>query len=135
MKTDKDDTVAQIITLPRRFHGLGNVSMVSLLEGTGYFGLHDQISEDDIRKALLRCPECIREWVQYPEDKRTSSGWYITENDEGCYEVGNVTEGGDVQHRLVYDNQIDACAAFVKREIENIIPASAPRPRAKADQD
>jgi hypothetical protein len=117
-----DDIVAQIITLPRRFHSLGNASMFSLLQGTGYFGLHDHISEHDIREALLRCPECIQEWMRYSEDKRTSSGWYITENDEGCYEVGDVTERGDLQQRLVYADPIDACAAFVKREIENIRP-------------
>ncbi len=122
MNTNTAEMVAQIITLPRRFHSLGNVSVFSLLQATGYFGLHDQISEDDIREALHRCPECIQEWVQYSEDKRTSSGWYIMENDEGCYEVGYVSEGGDLQERLVYDNQIDACAAFVKREIENIRP-------------
>jgi hypothetical protein len=120
MNVSKSDMVAQVVTLPRRFHSLGNVSMFSLLEATGYLGLHDQISEEDIRAALARCTECIQEWVQYSEDKRTSSGWYVMENDEGCYEVGYVTERGDRQRRVVYDKLVDACAAFVKREIENI---------------
>lgn len=112
--------VAQIVTLPRKFHSQGTVSMFSLLQGTGYFGLHDQISEDDIREALLRCPEYIHDWVEYSQDKRTSTGWYITENDEEVWEVGYVTERGDLQQRLVYHNQVDACATFVKREIEDI---------------
>jgi len=39
---DINDLVAQIVTLPRRFHSLENISMFSLLEGTGYFGSYDQ---------------------------------------------------------------------------------------------
>ena len=84
----KSDIVGQLITLPRRFHSLGNVSMFSLLEVTGYFGLREQVSEADIRAALVGCPECIQKWFQYSEDKRTSSGWYLSENDEECYRNG-----------------------------------------------
>ena len=110
----------QIATLPRRFQSLAYVSMSSLVEAIGYFGFHDQISEADIRAALARCPECIREWMQYSEGKRTSSGWYLTHNDEGCYEVGYVTERGELQQRMAYSNSTDACAAFIKHELENI---------------
>src|SRR5947207_3241491 len=78
----------QIVTMPRRFHSLGNISIFSLLEETGYFELHDQVSESDIRVALLRDPECVQEWMQYCSDKRTSSGWFIRLNDEELYEVG-----------------------------------------------
>jgi hypothetical protein len=77
MNMDKSDIAAQIVTLPRRLYRLGNVSIFSLLEATGYFKLHDQISESDIRTALLDCPECVQEWMLYSEDKRTSSGWYV----------------------------------------------------------
>jgi hypothetical protein len=94
--------------------------MFSLLEATGYFGFHNQISEPDIRAALGRCPQCVEEWMQYSEDKRTMSGWYVAHNDEGCYEIGYLTERGDLQQRLVYKENVDACAAFVKRELENI---------------
>ena len=74
VRMKKSDTVGQLVTLPRRFHSLGNVSMFSLLEVTGYFGLHEQVSEVDIRAFLVRCPECVQEWFQYSEDKRTSRG-------------------------------------------------------------
>jgi hypothetical protein len=110
----------QIATLPRRFHSQGNVSMFSLVKATGYLEFHDQISEANIRAALVRRPKCIRDWMQYSEDKRTSNGWYLTHNDEGCYEVGYITERGKRQQRLAYDNRTDACAAFIKHELENI---------------
>ena len=120
MKPNKSDIVAQIVALPGTFHSLGEVSMFSLLQQTGYFELHDQISEGDIRAALLRCTECVQEWMQYAEDKRTPSGWYVTENDEGCYETGYIADAHTRTNRVQYENAIDACAVFIKREIESI---------------
>ena len=112
--------VGQLVTLPRRFHSLGNVSMFSLLEVTGYFGIHEQVSEADIRAALVRCPECVQEWFQYSEDKRTSSGWYLTENDEECYETGYIADVHTCTNRVQHDKAIDACAVFIKHELEDI---------------
>ena len=119
---NQNDMLAQIVTLPQTFHSLGNVSIFALLEATGYFRLHDQISKEDIRAALLRCPECVEGWMQYAEDKRTPSGWYVTLNDEGCYETGyfDIAAVHNRTNRVQYDNAIDACAAFIKQEIESI---------------
>jgi hypothetical protein len=120
VKPNKSEIVAQIVRLPQTFHSLGNISIFSLLEATGYFKLHDQISEQDFHAALIRCAECVKEWMQYAEDKRTANGWYVTVNDEGCYETGYIADDGTRTNRLQYDNAIDACAAFIKREIESI---------------
>ena len=117
---ENEEIAAQIVAIPQKFHSLGNVSVFSLLEATGYFGLHDQISEGDIRTALLPCPECVQEWMQYAEDKRTSSGWYVTHNDEGCYETGYIADARTRTNRVQYENAIDACAAFIKHEVETI---------------
>lgn len=116
------DIAMQIVTMPRRFHSLGNISIFSLLKETGYFELHDQISEEDIRTALLCCPECIREWMQYSEDQRSSNAWYFTLNDEGLYETGHfdIKSVPNDTNRVQYANAIDACAAFIKHEIESI---------------
>jgi hypothetical protein len=120
MSFNKSDMIAELVTLPRRFHKLGNVSMFSLLEATGYFGLHDQISEEDIRDGLVRCPECAQEWLQYSEDKRTSNGWYVVQNEEGLYETGFVAHAGTSTNRVQYDSSIHACASFIKHELEDI---------------
>jgi hypothetical protein len=118
--SEADNIANQIVTLPRKFHALGNVSFFSLLQSTGYFERHDQISEDELREALLRYPECIQEWMQYAEDKRTPSGWYLTQNDEGCYETGYIADAHARTNRVQYENATDACAAFIKHEIESI---------------
>jgi hypothetical protein len=120
VKSEKNNMVAQIVTLPRTFHSVRSVLIFGLLEATGYFELHDQISEGDIRAALVHCSECVQEWMQYAEDKRTPSGWYVTVNDEGCYETGYVVDARTRTNRIQYDNAIDACAAFITREIESI---------------
>jgi len=36
------------------------------------------------------------------------------------YEVGCVAEDGDRKKQVQYKNQIDACASFIKREIEDL---------------
>ena len=121
MNLNKADMATQIVTLPRTFHSLGNVSIFYLLQATGYFDLHDQTSEADIRAALVRCPECVQEWMQYCSDKRSSSGWHIRLNDEELYEVGYFDIKADHDtNRVQYENAIDACAAFIKHEIESI---------------
>ena len=114
------DIAMQIVTIPRKFH-TGDMSVFALLEATGYFELHDQVSESDIRVALLRDPESVQEWMQYCSDKRTSSGWFIRLNDEELYEVGYFDIKADYDtNRVQYENAIDACAAFIKHEVESI---------------
>ena len=112
------DMAMQIVTIPRKSHAM-DMSPSSLLEATGYFERHDQISEDDIRAALLRCPECIQEWMQYAEDQRSSSAWYFTLNDEGLYETGHfdIKSIPNNTNRVQYKKAIDDCAAFIKHVI------------------
>jgi hypothetical protein len=116
----KSDIVGLLVTLPRRFYSLGNISMFSLLEVTGYFGIYEQVSEADIRAALVRHPECVQEWFHYSEDKRTSLGWYLTENDGQCYETGYIADAQTRTNRVQHDNTIGACAVFIQHELEDI---------------
>jgi hypothetical protein len=96
--------------------------MFSLLEETGYFELHDQVSVRDIGNALARDPECVQEWMQESEDQRCSAAWYFVRNDEGCYEVGylDVKSDPNITNRVQYENAIDACAAYIMHNIENM---------------
>lgn len=118
----KPDIVAAIIALPRRVQSK-NKSPFTLLKETGYFELHDQISVNDIREALTRDPACVQEWMQYVDDLRCSSSWYFDFNeDENQYEVGffDIKADPNRSHRIQYENATDACAAYIKHEIESI---------------
>jgi hypothetical protein len=115
-----NETILKLVHLPRRFIDLGNVSFYALLEETSYFTVHDKVSEADIREALLRHPECVDDWILYSEDKRSSEGWYLKQNDKGGYVVGLVDSQGRDKRRMVYAERGGACAAFIKHEVDQI---------------
>jgi hypothetical protein len=115
------DIATQIVTIPRRMHS-EDKSPFALLKETGYFELHNEISVSDIRNALARDPARVQEWMQYIDDQRCSSSWYFVLNDEGLYEVGFYDSNTDParSNQVVYENAMDACAAFIKHQIESI---------------
>lgn len=114
----KSHIIKDIIFLPKTFYG-GNASIFSLLKKSGYFELHNEISEADIFESLTQHLECIDQWLSLSEDKRSSSGWYFKHNDDGKYVVGYFPWKETIA-TTEYQNKIEACAAFIKREIENI---------------
>jgi hypothetical protein len=120
MNFNKADIAKHIVTLPRTFHSLGNISIFSLLEETGYLELHNQVSLSDIRNAFARDLACVQEWMQYIDDQRCSSSWYFLLNDEGLYEVYDSNTDPTRSNQVVYENAMDACAAFIKYQIESI---------------
>lgn len=93
-----------------------------MLKETGYFELHNEVSVGDVRNALASDPVCIQEWIQYIDDQRCSSSWYFALNDENLYEVGFYDSNSDPARtsQVMYDNAMDACAAFIKHQIESI---------------
>jgi hypothetical protein len=94
--------------------------MYELLRQTGYFKLYDEVSEAGIREALARHPECVDEWISYSEDKRARSGWYIKQEDDTIYKVGCLSPEGGKNIETTYVDRIDACAVFIKHELEDI---------------
>jgi len=121
MNFNKAKIVTEIVTIPRKMHS-EDKSPFALLKETGYFELHDQISVDDICDALVRDPKCVQEWLQYVDDQRCSSSWYFVLNDDGLYEVGFFDSKTNPAHsnQVLYENAVNACAAFIKHEIEDM---------------
>lgn len=115
----KSRTIQDIIFLPDRFYSEGNLSIYSLLKESGYFELHDQINEADIFQELTQHLECIDQWLSWSENKRSSSGWYFRENENGQYVVGYFPLQESLNTTDYFD-KIEACSAFIKREIEDI---------------
>lgn len=112
--------ITSVIQIPRKHHDLGNVSMCSLLANSGYLDSPEEVTEADIYEALLGHPECIREWKQLSEDKRTT-GWYLIDSSNGSYGIGYIPVDGEANiEPLEYPDEAWACAAFVKRELEGI---------------
>lgn len=112
-------TVAGLIHLPRNANRLGDVSIYSLLLDLGYFDVHNQITEEGIQRALVGEPECVAEWLRFSDDKRVSAGWFFRKGDK-VYQVGYFPAKSKHDQSVDYIDGTTACAAFIKREIEDI---------------
>jgi len=115
-----EDIADKVVRLSRTFRAGNEVSMYDLLADTGYLEHHDRIGEDVIRKRLALAPELISEWLIYSEDKRTRRGWYFRSSPSHGYEVGYFGGTDDQNISMVCTDRFDACAKFVKKELEEM---------------
>lgn len=111
-----DSTVHEVLDLPRNFYGRGDASMFTLLQESGYFSVHEQVTESAIHDALRGRPQLVNDWIDLSESRRASSGWYLRRAGAKGYQVGHFPDNEPVD----YVDGLTACAAFIKREIEDI---------------
>lgn len=113
-----NDIIKEIAELPLKFYNVGNKSIFSLLKDSGYFEVYEKIDEQDIYRVIVQHPEFIKEWLLWSENKRTDTGWYFRQDNEGKYIVGYFSNSSTSQSE--YSDASLACAAFIKHEIEDI---------------
>ena len=114
-----NDALNGLINLPRKFNSVINKSIYDLLKETGYFEIHDKISVESIHNRLAQSPEYVEDWILYSEDKRSSSVWHFKQEDSQRYVVGFLDGKGNNSHSKYHD-RLEACAIFIKHEIDNI---------------
>ena len=114
-----EDITKKIIFLPRVFRNIMNKSIFGLMEETGYFQVHNKISEEIIEKQLKKYPEYVNEWISYSEDKRGDSGYYIKREGK-IYIIGYLDKQGKIQILEKTNNAVKACAIFIIKEVEDI---------------
>ena len=112
--------ILKIISLPVAFYEVGDKSFYELLKETKYFEYFDNIFEDSIANVLLNNPAYIEKWLEWSEDKRSSDGWYFVINNNEKFEVGRINEDGKKGQYLEFSDKRNACAAFIKREIDEL---------------
>mgnify|MGYP006289584397 CR=1 FL=1 len=116
------DLLLDIIHLPRSLNSTEGESIHSLLLATGYDSVAGEITVEMLRDAVALHIECVSEWLQYSEDKRSIPGWYIKRVNSTSLTVGYFSNDGEVmERRSSYDDEIEACAVFIKREIDSIL--------------
>lgn len=111
--------MAALIDLPSEYSRLRSISFYDLLKKTGYFDVPDEIGESALVEGFRMRPDSVRDWIQYSEDKRTNSGWYIGEAG-GEYIVGYLGDEAGKKSKKLFKDRIGACAYFVKMEIEEV---------------
>jgi hypothetical protein len=116
---ERNQIIKSIMSLPEKFYSEQNESIYTLLKETGYFELHAEINEKDIFDLLIQYPEHIKQWLNWSENKRSSSGWYFKESENQKYIVGSFPDNGKLK-TSEYTNAAEACSFFIKREIEDI---------------
>ncbi len=105
------DVVADICELPLRLR-IRNISVIALVEESGYRDDPNALTVDAISSYLAEHPELVDSWFGYSEDKRTSSGWYVKQLAADAFEIGYYPKG----EPLSISGRIPACAEFIVRE-------------------
>jgi hypothetical protein len=82
------DLVTRICRLPVAFNSCGDVSVIQLLDESGYLASPTSLTVDAVSTVLSRSPELTDAWLSYAEDKRMSSGWYVTQREAESFEIG-----------------------------------------------
>jgi hypothetical protein len=119
--SDVDDprlamTVEDVCRLAWDYTTVRTVSARELIERSGYRDRSKTITVDLLADTLRREPDWVDAWIQWSEDKRVSSGWYITRCGDSAYEVGYHPSDQPVR----YGDRIEACAVFVRNELASI---------------
>jgi len=114
------DVAAAVARIPWDFETRGDVSFHALLIASGYADEHGGVDVSMIEDALRAHPEFVGDWLEYSEAKRSSAGWFIRKAASGGWEVGYVAEGA-FEEVSVYQDELEACAVFVKKEIDAVM--------------
>jgi hypothetical protein len=112
-------TAEAVARLPRTFHTRGDLSAYAILEQSGYFDRHVHVTPDLLAAVLASDASLVDDWLALSENKRTSSGWYFRQNPTG-FTVAFVDEAGNKVDERIYADRIEACAEFIKREVEEM---------------
>jgi len=111
--------VEDVVSLAGRYRKQEDLSIYEMLKRTGYPERRGALTIETIRKALAKSSEHLSEWLEYSADKRSSTGWYIRE-ENGRFEVGNVDSSGRLAEQRSYSDLVEACADFIQRELDQI---------------
>lgn len=103
--------VAAVCSIPLRYRQSDGPSFRQCVVDTGYFDKPEELSVAATAGFLQQHPEFIDPWFNFSEDKRTSSGWFVLDEDD-CAVAGQVHGP-----RIVFSDRTQTCAEFIVREI------------------
>ena len=109
------EIVEAICTLPDVFRA-GSQSAVDLIRLSGLPESPQSLTRAEVLALLSERPGLVDSWLQWSEDKRTSSGWFFV-SEASDFVVGFHPKG----ERLVFSDRTEACAEFVLREAADLI--------------
>ncbi len=110
----EDSVVIRVCQIPTAFRNPNGESLQQLVAKSGYFDASQELSATAVEGRLRSDPWLVDQWFRFCEDKRTSAGWYVVE-DNHRFVVGQV--GGQ---SIVFADRVAACAEYIVREIGSV---------------
>ena len=101
--------------MPATFYANRNVSFIELVRDVGIWRHRRELTRDAIASALRAHPELIDSWLLWSMNKRTGSGWYFEQQDDG-YVVGYFPKGQELR----FEDIAVGCTEFILREVSAI---------------
>ena len=121
---DEDSTAAELGTVIDAICRMpidiqaGNVSPSELVSRSGYRQARPMLIPEALTPTLRAHPEWTDAWFTWSDDKRTGSGWYLQEAGER-FVVGYYPPTSHLPN-LTFDERVEATAAFIIRELDEI---------------
>ena len=123
--------VDAVCRMPTEFHRRRNISMVGLIDETGYSSLAGGITHAVLEEHLRQHPELVAVWVQYSEDQRCTPAYALG----GRNTVGDPTKDWGVSYwdpddptkdwDRTFADQFAACAFFIKCMADSLADLSS----------
>jgi hypothetical protein len=109
-------SVEDVCRLAWDYWVIRTVSARELIARSGYGERWRSITVGLLADTLRQHPDWVDAWIQWSEDKRVSSGWYIARRGDSAFDVGYYPTVPPVQ----YSDRTHACAVFVRYELASI---------------
>ena len=111
---DFSEAIANLCRVPVH-HRTGTKSSLQLVKESGALEHVSVLAVSKIGEFIGHNSNLVDEWLNWSNNKRTSSGWYFTTENDG-YVVG-FSPNGETLH---FDQPVTACSEFIIREFRSI---------------
>lgn len=99
------------------------VSLLGLVKSIGYPAIRSDVNVALLKDGIRERREILERWLRYSAEKEPAWGWFFELNHRGSYAVGLRSGFSDKALGEITDPW-EACAFFIKQELEAILGAS-----------
>ncbi len=110
-----EDVIRNICFMPKTFFGLRDISLLSLLEESGYKEMKDQINSDLLKEFISKNVFLINIWKQLSEDQRCSPA--LVFEDKKVYYLNEKLE---IENLITFEDTIEGCALYIQNYISKL---------------
>lgn len=110
---NREETLEAVCIMAVTFNSQHDISMLELLNCSGYRDLKNEISEELILEYLEKNADLVESWLMEAENTRGTPAWYIS--NKGNNWVVGLCPGGK---ELEYNDKNKACACYIKHYME-----------------